>query len=124
MQHKKQAFNQLQRTIDWNRTRGNTPDTLNYELEQNMLFEELEEFRDANEEVDRLDAILDLMFVSIGTLYKMGLSADQIVDAYEVVVKANEQKSANKDANGKIIKDKSTFTEPEPELQKILDKRF
>lgn len=110
------------RTCKWNSDRGNTPETFNKELEQAMLFEEIQEFRDASKKVDELDAILDLWFVSIGTLYKMGLSPEDMVDAYEVVVHANEQKSSKKDENGKIVKDKSTFVEPEPKLQLILDR--
>ena len=41
MRHKKQAFEQIERTIEWNELRGNTPDTLDYQLEIDMLQEEL-----------------------------------------------------------------------------------
>ena len=34
----------IERTIEWNTIRGNTPDTLNYQLEIDMLQEELDEF--------------------------------------------------------------------------------
>ena len=124
MQNKKQLFTQVERTIKWNTDRGNTPDTLNWTLEENMLQEELDEFKEAKTDVDRLDAILDIFFVGIGTLSKMGLNQYNIVDAYELVLKANEQKSSKKDANGKIIKNKETFNPPEPALQRILDNRI
>ena len=37
MLNKKQSFEQIERTIYWNTVRGNTPDTLNYQLEIDML---------------------------------------------------------------------------------------
>ncbi len=123
MQHKKQAHLLIERILKWNTDRGNTPDTFNIDLEYNMLKEELDEFKEAKTDVDRLDGILDLLFVSYGTLGKMGLTPQQIVDSLEIVTKANEQKSSKKDANGKIIKNKD-FVPPEPALQRILDNRI
>ncbi len=124
MQHKKQCHQNLVDTIKWNHDRGNTPDTLDWNLEIAMLQEELDELKTATEDVDRLDALIDLNFVLKGTLSKMNLAPEDIVDAETVVLHANQQKSKVKDSNGKIIKDKSTFIEPEPELQKILDRRI
>ena len=89
-----------------------------------MLQEELDELKEATEDVDRLDAIMDLKFVLTGTAGKMGLTDEQYTKAYECVINANEQKSETKDSNGKIIKDKTTFVSPEPLLQEILDKRI
>ena len=66
----------IERTIEWNTIRGNTPDTLNYQLEIDMLQEELDEFKLAVSQGDRVamfDALLDLDFVRIGTLGKMGI---------------------------------------------------
>ena len=123
MQNKKQFFNQLERTIKWNIDRGNTPDTLNWSLEYNMLLEEVQELGEAYQDVDRFDAILDIIFVAFGTLGKMGLDSGQIVDGYEAVLRANETKSKTKDKNGKITKPKD-FVGPEDKLQKILQKRI
>ena len=122
MRHKKQAHENIDRTIKWNTDRGNTTDTLNWDLEYNMLKEELEELNEATAEVDKLDALLDLIFVATGSMGKMGLTAYQIVDAYELVMKANEAKSKTKNAEGKIVKN-ADFQPPEPALQKILDNR-
>ena len=128
MKHKKQSYEQLERTIAWNTTRDNTPDTLDYQLEIDMLQEELDEFIDAvqaDDKVAMFDALLDLDFVRIGTLSKLGISAIQQVDGYEAVIIANEAKSIIKDANGKITKP-DNFKElyaPEPKLQQILDER-
>lgn len=120
--HKKQPYQLLERTIKWNTDRGNTPDTLDWNLEQSMLQEELDELNDATTEVDKLDALLDIIFVATGSLSKLGLSAEQIVDATEIVVSANEAKGSKKDSNGKIIKN-NNFVPPEPELQLILEAR-
>jgi predicted HAD superfamily Cof-like phosphohydrolase len=126
MLHKKQAFEQLQRTSKWNELRGNTPDTLDWSLEIDMLQEELDELKTAvaaNDNVAILDALIDLKFVANGSLYKLGLSPDSIVDAYEAVILANEMKGTEKNSQGKIIKPKGweQFA-PEPKLQVILDK--
>ena len=112
----------LERTIQWNKLRGNTPDTLDWNLEIAMLQEELDELKEAKTDVDRLDALEDLKFVLTGSQFKMGLSAELIVESTEAVVSANEAKGHKKDANGKIIKP-DNFVGPEPVLQLILDKR-
>ncbi len=122
MNHRKQAQEQIDRTIEWNTIRGNTPNTLNWDLEIAMLQEELDELKEAKTDVDRLDALLDLQFVGTGSMGKMNLSGEQITEGYECVISANEQKSATKNADGKITKP-SDFVAPEPLLQEILDKR-
>ena len=122
MRHKKQSFEQIERTIEWNELRGNTPDTLDYQLEIDMLQEELDEFKLAVAEGDRVamfDALLDLDFVRIGTLGKMQIDPYTQVDGYEAVLKANESKSSTKNAAGKITKP-TDFTGPEAELAKLL----
>ena len=85
--------NHIQETIDWNIIRGNTPQTLDWELEIRMLKEELKELEDAEDDVDRFDALLDLKFVLLGTLGKMGLTADQISRGYAAVLEANNTKT-------------------------------
>ena len=123
MLNKKQSFEQIERTIYWNTVRGNTPDTLNYQLEIDMLQEELNEFKLAVEQGDKVamfDALLDLDFVRIGTLGKMQIDAYMQVDGYEAVLKANESKSSSKNAAGKITKSVD-FVGPEAKLEAILN---
>lgn len=115
----------IERTIQWNVTRGNTPDTLDWDLEISMLQEELDELRtatSANSPVDIFDALMDLEFVLRGTCGKFGLTAEQQVDGYEAVIQANETKSSTKNEFGKITKP-ANFVGPESKLQAILDKR-
>lgn len=126
MKHRKQAFEQIERTVEWNKLRGNTPSTLNYQLEIDMLQEELDEFKlavEQNDLVGMFDALLDLDFVRIGTLGKMNINPYAQVDGYEAVLQANESKSSSKNAAGKITKP-ADFVGPEPLLGKILDERI
>lgn len=123
MLHKKQAHQQIERTIEWNTIRGNTPNTLNWELEIDMLQEELNELKlavEQNSPVGIFDALMDIKFVLIGTCGKFGLNAPTIVDGYEYVLKANESKSSTKNSAGKITKPKG-FVGPEVKLQELLD---
>ena len=125
MNHKKQPFEQIERTINWNTVRGNTPGTLSWKLEVDMLQEELDELKEAIQSGDMVgafDALLDLKFVLTGTLGKMALSPQQIVDGYEAVITANETKSETKNEEGKITKP-SDFVGPEPKLQQLLLER-
>jgi predicted HAD superfamily Cof-like phosphohydrolase len=125
MQHKKQAFNHIERTVQWNTIRGNTTDTLNWDLEISMLQEELDELKEAvknNDNVGIFDALMDIEFVLRGTCGKFGLTPEQQVDGYEAVIKANESKSSTKNSAGKITKPEG-FVGPETELQKILNER-
>ena len=119
------AFEHIERTIEWNTIRGNTPDTLDYQLEIDMLQEELDEFKQAVEQGDvvaMFDALLDLDFVRIGTLGKMRIAADLQIAGYEAVLEANSTKSATKNSEGKIVKP-INFEGPEPRLQLLLDLR-
>ena len=117
----------IERTIEWNIIRGNTPGTLNYQLEIDMLQEELDEFKLAVSQGDRVamfDALLDLDFVRIGTLGKMGISPLIQVEGYEAVLQANESKSSTKNAAGKITKPANWEQyAPETKLQELLDRR-
>lgn len=112
----------IESTVEWNQIRGNTPDTFDINLEIAMLKEELNEFIEATTDVDRFDALLDLKFVLIGTLSKMGLDANQIRRGYSAVLSANNTKSKTKNAAGKITKP-ANFVGPEAKLQAILDER-
>ena len=73
-------------------------------------------------DVDRFDKHLDIIFYSIGSLHKLGLLPEQIIEGLQVVLDANLAKSGEKDENGKVIKSES-FIPPEKRLQLILDKR-
>ena len=75
-------------------------------------------------EVDELDKAIDGVVFNIGKMAKMGLTVDQIKEAFSVVSNANMSKlDGPKDELGKQLKPEG-WTGPEPELQKILDNRL
>ena len=74
-------------------------------------------------DLDRLDKACDKVVFAVGAMAKLGLSAQQITKALNIVMKANNQKlSMPKDEHGKLMKPDS-FVGPEVELQKLLDER-
>jgi hypothetical protein len=76
-------------------------------------------------DVDRFDKHLDQLYFAIGSLHKLGLTPEHIVEGLQVVHTANEMKGNNKDSQGKITKpaDWESLYAPEPKLQAILDRR-
>lgn len=62
----------LERVAKWNELRY--PRKYNHELSVNLLEEELTEYFEAKTSVDQLDALCDLVFVSMGILWKLNLS--------------------------------------------------
>ena len=122
MQHKKQAFNLIEEIVHQNQSVWNNPrGTFNAELEYEMLKEEVTELKDAIEPVDQFDALLDTIYVAIGSLHKLGLTPAQMVDGLQVVQNANAQKSGSKNTDGKVTKPEG-FVPPEVKLQAILDR--
>lgn len=76
------------------------------------------------EDVDLLDKHLDAIIYSAGSIFKLGLSPQQLEQALNIVMHANMKKlGAPKDAEGKQLKPEGweQFA-PEPKLQAILDK--
>ena len=119
MLHKKQWYNILCDIVKWNEDRGNKRGEIDKKLEADMLVEELNEFMSADNLVNEVDAIQDLIFIAIGTLHKLGLKPEQIVDTMQAVLDANKQKSATKNADGKIQKP-NDFIPPEEKIADIL----
>ena len=76
-------------------------------------------------DVDRLDKACDSVVYAIGSMAKLGLSAQEITQALNIVMDKNLEKLKNKsyDAEGKLLKDPS-FVGPEAQLQLLLDKRI
>ena len=75
-------------------------------------------------DVDRLDKACDSIVYAIGSMAKLGLSAQEITQALNIVMDKNLEKLKNKsyDDEGKLLKDPS-FVGPEAQLQLLLDKR-
>jgi len=72
--------------------------------------------------IERVDKHIDSIYLNIGSLHKIGLSAADITDALQIVHDANKQKTGEKDETGKVIKPKD-FIEPDEAITQLLIKR-
>lgn len=73
-------------------------------------------------DVDRLDKACDAVVYAVGSMAKLGLNAEQINAAINVVMDANVVKQGcKKDKEGKLLKP-DNFQGPEPKLLEILNK--
>jgi hypothetical protein len=102
----------------WNEDRDNT--SYDKRLEYRMLLEELDEYLGAKTKVDQADAIADIIFVAIGSLYKLTGSVDKAEAIMDIVCGANNQKGKSKDKDGKIKKPLN-FVSPEEYIEEILN---
>ena len=92
---------------------GQTTDVLNqeqFELYSNLIREEVKELqvaRDENDEVEILDALIDILVVTVGALHSRGVDAD---GAWKEVMRSNFAKvdprtgRVNKREDGKVLK--------------------
>lgn len=113
----------IERVIHWNGERYDQE--FDHKLTRNLLTEEALEFEESSTDVDRLDALVDLIYVSIGAMWKLKLNAAQIEAAILIVCDANDTKTAVKTASHiKASIDKGVgFIAPETRLQEVLDER-
>ena len=92
-------------------------------LSRYILASVMEETRFSLPDVDRFDKHLDAIVFNFGSLFKLGLTPQQVMKGLSVVMQANMQKlRAGQDSEGKQLKPKD-FVGPEKQLQKILDER-
>jgi predicted HAD superfamily Cof-like phosphohydrolase len=112
---------ETKRVIDWNVKAGNLQGDIDYELEVNMLKEELMETMVAmnnNDKIEIVDGLIDLIYVATGTLHKLGLDNTQIIQCFHEVCDSNDSKMPfEKDVDGKIKKSKNYF---KPNLKRFL----
>lgn len=74
--------NIVRRCIAWNEARYDR--VYDYPLAGRLLIEETMELFAAEDPVEKLDAIADIVFVSIGVLWKLGVSPEHIEDIFGV----------------------------------------
>ncbi|MCL2321556.1 MAG: hypothetical protein FWC47_05540 [Oscillospiraceae bacterium] len=84
----------------------------------NWMLEEINEFLDASNIVDQVDAMIDLMYFALGTMVEIGVKPDKIFD---IVHNANMAKLWNDglphfDKDGKTIKP-STWNDPYEKIE-------
>jgi hypothetical protein len=79
---------QINRVVDWNKERNGFE--LNSDLEVDMLREEVVEYFDAEEYVDRVDAVCDIIFVAIGTIskatYAFHMASEELLSPVDFVL--------------------------------------
>lgn len=111
----------IERVISWNSKRYSQ--IFSSALTFSLLDEENLELLDAEQAVDKVDALVDIIYVATGALWKLGLNAEQIERALMIVCDSNDSKSVAKtDPHIKANTDKgSSFIPPENRLQLILD---
>ena len=114
-------FDFIQEVQEWNDVRGNYGYSV--ELEEAMLEEELNEYKEAVDNEDRVgqaDALADILVVAVGSLYKLcGNDKIKMNDILLAVTAANNTKSSTKNSAGKITKP-DNFVGPERMIAKIL----
>ena len=69
---------------------------------------------------NQADALADLAFVAIGSLYKLVGDSDKVEDIFNAVIAANNTKSKEKNEDGKITKP-SDFVGPEFLIRRIIN---
>jgi predicted HAD superfamily Cof-like phosphohydrolase len=70
-----------------------------YELYKNLIREEFGELEDAENHVDALDALIDILVVTIGALHSLGVDSE---GAWREVIRSNMSKVDP--VTGKVIK--------------------
>ena len=93
-----------------------------YELYKNLIKEEFDELTEANTQVDALDALIDILVVTIGAIHSMGADGE---GAWNEVMRTNIAKidavtgKVRKREDGKVLKPEG-WTAPnlEPYVQK------
>jgi hypothetical protein len=94
---------------------GGSPKDVSRQIVSNLTFN--------GTDVDRLDKACDAVVFAIGSMTKLGLNAQQITQALNIVMDSNQAKlKCPKDSHGKLTKN-ADFVGPEPRLQELLNSR-
>ena len=84
-----------------------TGDQAQFDMYINLIEEEFKELQDANNDVDTLDALIDILVVTIGAIHSMGADAE---GAWKEVMATNfakidqETGKVRKREDGKVLK--------------------
>lgn len=109
----------IENICEWNETRGLTDGPIDVSLEYAMIKEELLELLIADTRVDVADALADIIFVAVGSLYKLTKDVNKTKDILMVVQAANDTKT-NDTLGGKITKPEG-FVGPESLIEVIIN---
>ncbi len=120
-------MNITKRVIKWNSARYEQEH--DNQLTEELLRSEVEEFVLASytgpqgDLIDQIDALCDIVYVALGAMWKLGLSAEQIDKCLSAVCDANDTKVAIKtEAHLKANKVKGPdFIPPEVAIERVLN---
>ena len=113
----------INHVFNWNKERGLLEGFTPYSqsLESSFIAEELSELLRSDDLAEMADAHIDSIIFQLGALSKLLQHPQRVGEAFDIVLKANDQKSNKTDEDGKILKDRGSFIEPQKELQKLID---
>ena len=108
-------LNEFTSDVSYNQWISNSPKDISRTIMENLKF--------GGADVDRFDKHLDAIVFNFGSLFKLGLTPQQVMRGLSVVMQANMQKlKVGQDSEGKQLKP-DDFVGPEEQLQKILNER-
>lgn len=81
MNQKQDMISASRRVANWNAARYDR--VYDRDLAMRLLHEELDEFFEGSTEVERLDGLLDTMYVAFGVLWKLNLEDKQMDECYQ-----------------------------------------
>lgn len=109
------------RVYAWNKERGLINKGYNKSREASFISEELNELLEGKKLSEDIDAYIDSIVFQIGALSKILKDPDKVKRCFEAVLDANDQKGKATDKEGKIIKDRTNFKEPNEIIEAILN---
>jgi len=111
----------IENIFNWNDERGLLEKGYNKELEASFISEELSELlRGGDDLVEAVDAHIDSIIFQVGALSKILKSPEAVHECFNAVLLANEQKGKKCDKDGKVIKNKDVFVEPQDVIKRVL----
>lgn len=84
-----------------------TGDQAQFDMYMNLIDEEYQELKDANDDIETLDALIDILVVTIGAIHSMGADGE---GAWKEVMRSNFSKvdketgMVRKREDGKVLK--------------------
>jgi predicted HAD superfamily Cof-like phosphohydrolase len=116
----------IDRICKWNEARYSQH--YNHKLTDQLLREELDELFEAykaKDKVEMVDGLVDIIYVAVGALWKMGLDAEAIHAAISIVCDSNDTKTVERvssDTKANLNKG-NDFIPPTEALKKLLHKK-
>lgn len=99
---------------EWNKERGLLDQAYDNEREVKLLQEEINELADGMNDIDRIDALADIVVVAIGAMFKLGFKPNDVM--HETLREINSRIGSVNPETGKWEKDLSLKARSEWEI--------